>query len=474
MNKPEKSSADRALLRLAAHFEHSLRCDDPIYLDERKCFQLLDHYESAGDLHHATQVADRAIELYRFSPDFYLRKARLLLQSRRDEAALDVLDRAAAFAPRDAELLLLRAEVLAYLGEYAAAHTALNDLEPARTHDDRSDQLLVRALIYERQADYAAMYRTVREVLRIEPGNEEAQEQLFEAVRLGRLRSEGIEAFQAVIDESPFSYQAWFYLGCLSAEAGHHGAALEAYDYSVVIREDFQPGYQAYAALCFDLQRHRQALEAYQEIVRRFEVDEEVFWQMGRCYQSLGLQAEAREQFRQAIKLDPNQPEGHFYLGESYAQEERWEQALRCFERAVALDNEDADFQIALAQAAFENRLMDRAEKAFERAIHLAPNEGQLWLAFAWFLVWTEREHAAVELLAEAEDRAPGHELAYGFVTLLLGLRRRQEALSRLSEALVEYYDEHELLFEFMPDLREDGEVLSMITLYGPWGDRRS
>ena len=470
MNNPEKSSADRALLRLAAHFEHSLRQDDPIYLDERKCFQLLDHYEGMGDLHRATQVADRAIELFRFSPDFYLRKARLLLQSREDEMALEILEQAAAFAPRDTELILMRSEVLAYLGEYESAHRELDGLEPARTREDNCDQLLVRALIYERQSDYPAMFRTVREVLRHEPGNEEAQEQLFEATRLGRLRQEGIEAFTWVIDESPFSYLAWFYLGCLSAEAGRSDVALEAYDYSLVIREDFQPAYQAYAALCFDLQRYQQALETYQEIVRRFEVDEEAFWQMGRCYQFLGLQAEAREQFRQAIKLDPHQPDGHFFLGESYAQEERWDQALRCFERAVALDDEEADFQIALAQAAFEKRLMDRAEKAFERAIELAPNEGQLWLAFAWFLVWTEREHEAVELLAEAEEQAPGHELAYGFVTLLLGLRRRQEALSRLSEALVEYYDEHELLFDFMPDLREDGEVLSMINLYGPWG----
>lgn len=473
MNNSDKSSADRALLRLAAHFEHSLRRDDPIYLDERKCFQLLDHYENEGDLHRATQVADRAIELYRFSPDFYLRKARLLLQSRQDESALEVLEQAAAFAPRDTELLLLRAEALAYLGEYDAAHRELDDLEPARTHEDQGDQLLIRALIYERESDYPAMLRTVREVLRIEPGNEEAQEQLFEAARRGRRRQEGIDTFTQVIDESPFSYLAWFYLGCLAAEENRVDAALEAYDYSLVIREDFQPAHQAYAGLCFDLERYQQALEAYQEIVRRFEVDEEIFWQMGRCYQSLGLQAEAREQFRQAIKLDPHQPDGHFFLGESYAQEERWEQALRCFERAVALDDEEADFQIALAQAAFENRQMDRAEKAFERAIELAPGEGQLWLAFAWFLVWTDREQEAVALLAEAEDQAPGQEMAYGYVTLLLGLRRRQEALSRLSEALVDYYDDHNLLFEFMPDLREDGEILSMINLYGPWGANR-
>lgn len=457
---------NQALLDLVAEYESLTERETAPFLDAKAYEQLIDFYEEEDQLDRALEVVEHATAHHPFSVDFYLKKAHLLIVDERPEQALSVLDRATAFAPLEPEVTLLRAEAFIHLNQLDIAGGILDSLKPEAEGELLSDILFVESMIYHHQELYEMAYFSLRESLRVFPSNQDALERIWSSIDMCKRYEEAIDLFESILEVDAYSTLAWYYLGHAHSYQGNYAQAIECYEYAYLTDETFEAGCRECAELCLQLKLYRKALRYYEELMENFDPDSEVLQNIGLCHQNLEQYRIARTFYTQALNYDPLDDEVLFHIGECFAKEENWERAIRYFQKAIDIEDSREEYFGSLATAYGNVRDMESACHYFEKAIEVAPEESRYWIEYACFLVSEEHGGEALEVIEEAEENAGGTELLYCRVACLFSTGRRQEGLYRLGEALEEEFEAHHLLFEYLPSLEADPDIISVITAH--------
>ena len=342
----------------------------------------------------------------------------------------------------------------------------LEELKLQADQQELSELLFTEASAYEKSADYERLFHTLCAAIRMDYSNERALERLFLCTDICRQHEEAILLYQEVLDENPYHSVAWYYLGHTHAYLRQTTAALEAFEFAFLSEPDFEEAYLEFAELNYESGQVEKALEAYQEILERFGSDGDLLFRMGSCLHQLGQHESARERLEVAARIEPHNDEVIFCIGQCYAAQEKWTSAIAFFNKAIRMRADDEAYYRALAEAAFEKEDFQLAEEAYNKALDLAPDNSEIWLDFAWFMIEMLRPEDALVLLSEARELVQHPELAYAFSACLFATGRRQEALVRLSDALEDNFQAYPHLFEWHPLLRTDTEVNALLHIH--------
>ncbi len=463
MHKPPNPAS---INELVARYEAMVDAGEALFLDEPTYEVLIHHYEEEAQIDRALEVVDLALSQFSFSVDLHLKKAALLLSQNEPDPAMGLLDKAAALAPGEPEVDLLRAEVLIHLKEFDAAQDQLMAIKAEASRSLLSDILTVEAIIFEAQHQFERVFIALEAALHENPANIEAMDRIWVAIEHCNYYQKGVELFERILDHDPYTATAWYYLGNIRAFFIEYDEAIACYEYAFLSDETFEAAYRECAELCFESKLFHKALSIYEEVLDHFEADGELLLRMGQCHQALGRGKVARTYFMQVLHHDPFDEEALFHLGMCHALERRWSKAIRYYLRALQIDDSHEEYHDSLAFAYQQNGMMKEAEASYARAVAAAPEHGLYWAHYACFLLDTERGKEALTLLDEAEELATGSEILYCRVAILFHLGRRKEGLFWLGETLSEYFDEHQALFDLMPALENDPDIASMISAF--------
>ena len=149
-----------------------------------------------------------------------------------------------------------------------------------------------------------------------------------------------------------------------------------------------------------------------------------------------------------------------------YAHENKWESAISSFRKAIRIEDTQEEYMAALASAYQRTDAYPKAEKYWKIAIKLAPEECSFWVQLAQYYMEVGRIDEALTCLEDAENFAVGSDITYCRIACLFLIGKRQEAIYWLGEALTEDFDTHNALFEFLPELEDDHDVISLISAY--------
>ena len=465
MHRRKKDNWDTHIIDLVSAFEAE---SDNTFLSPESFHELIDFYETEEQFEKALAAARLAVEQYRFSADFYGREAQLLLRTNKADEARNLLETGLTFTPGDFELRMLLGETYIREGHLQAGLAILQELKLQADKQELSELLLTEALAYEQTAQYERFFYALQAAIRLGHTNDRALERLYLCTDICRKHEEAVELYQEIIDEDPYKSLAWFYLGHTYSYLRRPAAALEAFEYAFLSSPDFEEAYLEFAELNFECDFLEKALEVYEEVLERFGTDGDLLFRIGTCLHRLGQHETARRRLEEAARIEPHNDEVIYRIGECYAAQEKWSLAIAFFQKAIRMQPDDEAYHLALAEAAFEKEDYEVAEKAYEAALDLAPDNSEAWLDLAWFLVEMLRPEEALLLLEEAREVVQHTEVDYAFVACLFATGRRQEGLSRLSEALAEDFGAHLLLFEWHPLLRSDAEVNALLQIHRP------
>ncbi len=463
---PMNFEDDQAILDLIAAYEASLEQGSEVFFEEKIYLQLIEYYEHEDQPERALQATEYAIRNHSYSSDFYLKKAQLLIDNEQNTQAISILEQANLIFPGEPEIGLLKAEALANMGLHEEALALLNEMKTDASAMTTSNILVCESVIYEIMEEYERTFYALKAALLEHPKNTDALERIWFAVEIAKKYKESIELHQYILEEDPYSHLAWYNLGHSHAYLGNYSEAIEAYEFAFVINEKFEFAYRDCAEICFEIKQYQKALNCYLEIAEHFEPDSELFLSIGQCYQHLENYKTARNYYHRALDLDSMSDEVLFHLGCCYAAEGKWKSAIRAYIQAIRIEKEREEYYAALGEAYTEIGEQVKAETNFKKAIDVAPDQSQYWLQYTSFLIEADRVEEALEVLQEANDYAEGTELLYCRIACLFAINRRQEALYWLGEALEEDFDMHHLLFEVMPDLKQDADVAKLIITY--------
>ncbi|MDQ3141243.1 MAG: tetratricopeptide repeat protein [Bacteroidota bacterium] len=462
----KKTKQDSLLTQLISEFENSEKSFSQSLWEEKSYFKLIHFYEKHKHYDKALEVVDMAINTFKYRAEFIIQKGKILLFSQRPEEALDVLSYASHYAPYDIEIPLLKAKALCLLRKIVEAKSLIDDVKRSSHLTDLTEILLVEAFIHESMKDYDKMFYTLKEVLETNPNNTEALEQIWVSVEFSKKYEESIRLHKDLIDQNPYSYLAWYNLGHAYSCLGEYEKAIEAMEYAFLINPSFEQGYLDCAELCLQLSKYKQALDCFIEANEIFGPDSEIIVNMAECYVKLGRHNEAKIKLLQAADQDPFNDEIFFYLGECYAHENNWRKAINYYNLAIDIDECREEFHASLAAAYEAIGSLKKAEVHYRKAANCGQEQSQYWAKNISFLLKNQLLDKASKRIQKAERVSFGADILFCKAACSFMNGDRPNAFNFLEEALDENSDCIHYLYDILPELKADKEVIGMVRYF--------
>jgi tetratricopeptide (TPR) repeat protein len=312
------------------------------------------------------------------------------------------------------------------------------------------------------------MFYTLKSAVNADLTNEEALYRLGGCVNRCKRYDESVALHEALLDRNAYLPVAWYNLAQARTAQGAYEAAIEAYELAFAIEEGFVQALRECADLCLEISQYHRALKYYLDLleVEGAEAESELYSQIGKCYLNMNRPQAAVTYFLQAVRHDPMSDDTYFHIGNCYAIEGYWSNAVQYLEKALEIDGERDEYYAALSEAYFHLEDTGEAIELMQRAIALNDAETQYWVLLASFFIHNNQEEEALLVLEEGSELVPGTEILYSRVACLFAIGRRQEACQWLTIALEEDFDMHTAMFDLLPQLREDADVLALISIY--------
>lgn len=462
----QRTKRNLAIIKLVADFEMKVDDGDLHFIKEDAFNQIIHYYTEELQIDKALEVADLAINQYNFRSEFYITKAKLLIQANKLDIALATLEKAENIAPYELDILLLKSKIYAYSGLITESTNILDEVKAYSTDGDLSDIFLYESFIHEVSHDYNAMYNSLKQSLDFDPHNKESLDRILLSIELTKEYEDGIVFHKRLIDRNSYNHLAWYNLGNSYACLGEYDKAIEALEFAFIVKNDFEFAYLEAADFCIQIQWYKKALDIYQEYVRIFGLNEDVLLNLAECYYELNQLAKAKYHLQKAIKTDPYSDEVYYKLAQCYAKEANWHMAINAYHKAIAIEDSLEEYYHGLAVAYFELGTYDKADFFYKKATLRGPEETIYWSSYASFLIKTGKYNDALELLEQAEEFTFGADLLYCKGTALLKLANKKLAYDVFEEAILEDYDCHKIIFEIEPELALDNELQALIKYF--------
>ncbi|MBK8625720.1 MAG: hypothetical protein IPN86_09235 [Saprospiraceae bacterium] len=461
-----KIKRDTALINLVSDFECKFEQGEIGYMDEKVFLQLLEYYEDEYLFEKALEVVEIAIEQYKYRSDFYIIKSRILLNLNKINDCLSSLEIAENIAPFEREINIIKARAYAIKKQFNKAHAILDDLRFGATKSDNVEILIAESFIYEHMKDYNAMYDALSQAVLIESKNEEAMERVWISAELSRRYEDSVELHKSIIEKDPYNYQAWYNLGHGYNCIWEYEKAIDALEYSFIVNPDFESAYLDCADTCLQIRNYEKALEIYIEANNKFGPNNELMVNIAHCYIYMNKIGIAKQWLLKAIKIDSFNDEAFFLLGECYSKDNVWYNAINAYHKAIDLENRREEYYLGLAKAYLAVEDYNKATINFQMATQTGPEDTLYWREYICFLTKLGLLDEAIQVLDEADEHTYGADLIYCKAVVLYLMKEKAECMELLEEALMENYDQHELMFDVAPELKLDKDIIAMIKYF--------
>ena len=461
-----KIKRDPSLLNFISDFEVKFEKGEVGYLEEKTFLQLLEYYEDEYLYEKALEVVNYALEQYKYRSDFYLIKARILLNSNKVNDCLQTLQIVESIAPFERDINIIKARALAMKKKFQEAYAILEELSAGATTSDEVEILIAESFIHENAKDYHAMYDSLAKAVMLDSANEEAMERIWISAELSRRYDDSVELHKVIIEKDPYNYQAWYNLGHGYNCIWEYSSAIDALEYSFIINPEFESAYLDCADTCLQVKDYEKALEIYIEANERFGPNNELMVSIAHCYFYMRKTGIAKQWLIKSIKLDGYSDEAYFLLAECYAKDQIWYNAINAYHKAIELEGRREEYYLGLAKAYLAVEDYTKATLNFQMATQTGPEETLYWREYICFLVKMGLYDEAMQVLEEADDHTYGADLVYCRAVTQFYLKNKSQCLELLEEALMENFDEHEIIFTIAPELKLDKDILSMIRYY--------
>ena len=461
-----RTRRDLKLLNLISDFEHKFDQGILDYMDEKTLNQLIDYYEGELNFDKALEVVNIALEQYKYRSDFYIVKARILINDNKFDQGLELLNKAEIIAPYEREIAILKVKVNSMRKDFDTAEKLLQELKSFAMKDDYIDILLAESYYYEAKKDYDNMYNSLKKCLQLDYSNREALDRFLVSVELSKNFKDSIAFNNSLIDIQPYNHMAWYNLGLSYYGIWEYDLAVEALEYSFIIDPDFEDGYLECAEICIQQNNFEKALSIYLEADDKFGPDQDILINMATCYLKLDKVLEAKVLLLKALRLDNHNDEVYHLLGDCFSKNENWYSAINAYLKAIDLDSEREEYYLGLAKAYVHVEEYNKATVNFNRACRLCNEDATYWKEYASFIIKLGLYQEAILILDEAEEHTFGAELLYCRAIAMFFLKQKKEGLNILAEALSEDPSMNHIIFELAPEFEIDQEINSMIKYY--------
>lgn len=380
-----------------------------VFLEEEAFEMIIDYYDEQEELVKALEASETSIEYFPFSAPLLIKKADLLLATRKYHKALEVLEKAELFDANDINLYILKTDVFLALDE---PEKAVEILEKALTlfeGEDKIELLFELADVYDDYEEFDKVFDCLTEILEDEPTNEEALYKICFWTDFTGRNEESIKLHTKIIDEHPYNELAWFNLGAAYQGLKLYEKGIDAYKYALAIDEKFDYAYRNIGDAYIRLRKYRDAIEALEKVLELSKPEEVIYEAIGHCYDHLKKFAQARFHYRKASHLNPEESKLFYKIACTYFHEQQWGSAVKQLEVALRIQRLKPEYNLLMGECKMQLNETKDAVQFLSTAVRVRPKNVSGWEALIRCLYaakfFTEAKQQAIAALSYTKNK---------------------------------------------------------------------
>src|SRR6476619_4318871 len=321
-----------------------------IFFEEDAFEKIIDYFDDQEDLSKALEAAETAIEYYPYSGSLLIRKADLLLATRKYKEALDVLEKAELFDATDINLYILKTDAYLAMDKQEKAVEVLEQAIHSFEGEEKIELLFELADVYDDYEEFDKVFDCLTVILQEDPTNEEALYKICFWTDFTGRNEESIKLHRAIIEEHPFSELAWFNLGAAYQGLKLYEKSIDAYQYAIVIDEKFDYAYRNIGDAYIRLRKYRDAIEALEKVLELSKPEEVIYEAIGHCYDKLKNYAQARFHYRKASHLNPDDSKLYYKIACTYYNEGQYASAVKQLDGALKIHRLQPEYNLLMGE----------------------------------------------------------------------------------------------------------------------------
>ncbi|MFT3822399.1 MAG: tetratricopeptide repeat protein [Chitinophagaceae bacterium] len=453
--------------RLVKQFQNLKAGRSNSFLDEDAFEKIIDHFDDEEDLPQALEAAEMGIEQYPYSAMLLVKKADLLIATRRYYEALEILGHAELLDSNDINLYILKTDAYLALDQQEKAVQLLENALAMFEGQERIELLFELADVYDDYEEFDKIFDCLKLILEQEPDNEEALYKICFWTDFTGRNEESIRLHQQIIDECPYCELAWFNLAAAYQGLKLYEKAIDAYKYAVVIDEKFDFAYRNMGDAYIRLRKYKDAIEALEKVLELTRPEDVIYEAIGHCYDKMKNYAQARFYYRKASHLSQEDSKLYYKIACTYINEQQWVMAIKQLETAMQIHRLQPEYNLAMGECKMQLGEYKEAIQYFSNVVRQRPRNVSSWQALIRCLYHGEFYEEALEQVKAAiniTDKKPVFLFYMSAICFALG--KSKEALLQLERAMNAAPRLLKKLVELNPALLRHQQVIDLVARY--------
>jgi tetratricopeptide (TPR) repeat protein len=437
------------------------------FLEEDAFEKIVDYFDDIEDLPQALEAVEMGIEQYPYSAMLNIKKADLLIATRRYHDALEVLNHAELLDSNDINLYILKTDVYLALDQQEKAVDLLENALALFDGQERIEMLFELADVYDDYEEFDKIFDCLKLILEQEPTNEEALYKICFWTDFTGRNEESIKLHQQIIDEHPYSELAWFNLGAGFQGLKLYEKSIDAYKYAVVIDEKFDYAFRNMGDAYIRLRKYKDAIEALERVLELSRPEDVIYEAIGHCYDRLKNYAQARFYYRKASHLNQEDSKLYFKIACTYINEGQWNTAVKQLQTALQIHRLQPEYNLAMGECKMQMGEFKEAIQYFSNVVSQRPKNISSWEALIRCLYIGEYYDEAVEQVDAAlrhTDNKPIFTFYLSAIYFAMG--RSKEGLVQLENAMSKAPRLLKKLIDLNPSILQHQQVVDLVARY--------
>jgi tetratricopeptide (TPR) repeat protein len=349
------------------------------FLYEESFERIIDHFDDMDDLPRALEAVEVGIEQFPYSSALIVKKADLLIATRKYQEALDLLEQASILDSADIDIYILKTDAYLAMDQQEKAVQLLEEALSLFEGEERVNLLFELADVYDDYEEFDKIFDCLKLILEHDPNNEEALYKICFWTDFTGRNEESIRLHLWIIDEYPYNELAWFNLAASYQGLKLYEKSIDAYKYALVINEKFDYAYRNIADAFIRLRKYRDAIEALEKVIELARPEDVIYEAIGHCYDRLKNYAQARFYYRKASHLNQEDAKLYYKVACTYMNEHNWNQALKYLESATRISRVQPEFNLAMGECYLKIGKLKEAINYFTIVVQYKPRNTAGW-----------------------------------------------------------------------------------------------
>jgi tetratricopeptide (TPR) repeat protein len=437
------------------------------FIEEDSFEIIIDYFDQREELSNAIEAVGFAIELYPYSSNLLLKKADLLIASKKFQEALSFLHRAELLDNTDSNLYILKTDAYLALDKQEKAATVLENAINHFEGEEKIELLYELSDVYDDYEHFDKVFDCLQLILELNPNEEEALHKICFWTDFTGRNEEGIRIQQKIIEAFPFNELAWFNLGSAYQGIKLYEKAIDSYLYAVAIDEKFDYAYRNLGDAYLRIRKYKEAIEVLQKVLELARPEELIYEALAHCYDKLNKFAQARLFYRKATHLNPDNSQLFFKIACTYMNESAWESAIKNLQTAMLIYKMQPEYNLAMGQCYMEIGNIESAIQYFGYVVKHRPKNINGWLELLKCLYKADFFEQGAEYVDHALFNTNEKPVFFIYkCAFLLSLGKSKEAMLQLEYGLTKNPKLIKKLIELNPTVLQNQQIIDVVVRF--------